>query len=450
MAEPDMTSAYTTFKKPNSALVLMPKIGKLTAITRKLFNVLLNATQQQIAQCRKNELAIPILFKARLSDLVDQVEVGESNLLSQSKKSFREMRRVELDWEAPDANSGVIWASMSLLSQVTFTKEGGKGVIYAAWAFPPDLMEVIKDPSRYTPINIAQLVKLKSYTAVALYEIASRYKTNPTGKTSENDMDWWISALSQSAAPIDPATKLPKPRGWSKFKDDSLNAAIKEINLKTDLCVELLEKKTGRKLTSAQFRVSSKIVDNSSDLDAPSKMSPEIAKIATKLGLSLADISNLITQGQNENVLEAAFSKLEARLAREDLVTVDSKIAYLRSILIDTNKFIFDKRPTPVHHVKNAPPPTLEKEPVAPQRYKELRRSEIKDELINLNKDQQKPYAEIALEALRVAGLSTPSTKRKVEAGNWATSPFLLSKMVEIYAVDIHGPEWFDDPAKDA
>ena len=446
-----MTSEDTTFKKPNSALVLMPKIGKLTAVTRKLFNVLLNVTQRQVTQCRKNGLEIPLLFKSRLSELVDLVEVGESNLLSQSKKSFREMRRVELDWEAPDANTGVMWQSMSLLSQVTFTKEGGKGVIYAAWAFPPDLMEVIKDPSRYTPINIAQLVKLKSYTAVALYEIASRYKINPTNLTSENDVEWWISALSQSAAPIDPATKLPKPRGWSKFKDDSLNAAIQEINLKTDLSVELLEKKTGRKLTSAQFRVLRRInANDSSSLDAPSKMSPEIAKMATKLGLSLGDISNLITQGQNENILEVAFLKLEARLARDDLDAVGSSIAYLRSVLPDTNRFVFDKPPAPIQLANKAPTVTSKEEIEVPLSYKELRRSEIKVELMNLDKDKQKPYAEIALEALSAANMSTPSTKRKVEAGNWGTSNFLISKMVEVYAIAIYGPDWHLGPAKEA
>ncbi|CAM3765983.1 replication initiation protein [Polaromonas hydrogenivorans] len=446
-----MPSVSLTFKKPNSALVMMPKVGKLTAISRKLFNVLLNVTQRQVAQFQKDGLGVlPVRFKAKLSDLVDPVEVGESNLLSQSKKSFREMRRVELDWEAPDANSEIIFRSMSLLSEVTFTKEAGKGVIYVEWAFPPSLMDVIVDPSRFTPIDITQLARLKTYTAVALYEIASRYRNNPSGLTSEQDMDWWISALSQSAAPIDPITKLPKPRGWSKFKDDSLNAAIQEINLKSDLIVELLEKKTGRKLTSAQFKVSRSIKDNdSSNLGTPSKMSSEIAEIAIRLGLSLGDISNLITQGQNENVLKVAFSRLEARLARDDLANVDSKIAYLRSVLTDTNQYVHDK-PLSIHHVNKVSPQTLNDELKAPQSHKERRRAEIKDELMSLSKDQQKPYAETALEALRTAGLSTPSTKRKVEAGNWAASPFLVSKMVEAYAIAQYGNEWFHEPSKEA
>jgi hypothetical protein len=66
-----MASENLTFKKPNSALVMMPKVGNLTAISRKLFNVLLKETLEQLPQIQKTGMSpedvLKFLFKARLS-----------------------------------------------------------------------------------------------------------------------------------------------------------------------------------------------------------------------------------------------------------------------------------------------------------------------------------------------------------------------------------------------
>ena len=110
-----LTTNSSTFKKPNSALVMMPKVGKLTAVTRKIFNVMLQVTQSQVAELAKKGQGIQATyrFSARLTALVAPIESGDSNLISYVKNSLREMRRVELDWEAPDANSEVIWTNSS-------------------------------------------------------------------------------------------------------------------------------------------------------------------------------------------------------------------------------------------------------------------------------------------------------------------------------------------------
>ena len=425
------------FKKPNSALVMVPKVGKLTAITRKVFNVMLQITQRQVTALAASGQVVQAThrFKARLSDLVIPIESGDSNLITYVKHSLREMRRVELDWEAPDANSEVIWTNMSLVSEVRITKEKKDNVLYAEWALPPGLMEVIADPARFTPIDIAQLAQLRTYTAVALYEICSRYRNNPSGVTSEQNMEWWIGALSQSPLPIDPTTKLLKPRNWSKFKDDQLNSAIEEINRKSDLCIGLVEQKTGRKLTSAQFRVARK---RSLELGISSghKLGTEVLDTAARLGLSLSDVCSLSKQGYSEGAIKVALTKLGARVVRQDLPPIEANLAYLRSVLLEVGVYVADKRQVTD---ELEPPVTAQ---IAPALTPiEQRRAAMKDELLRLDMEKQSRYATVALEMLQRIGMASATLSRKATARDWSSGP-LLSKMIDAYAIDNYGPNW--------
>ena len=428
-----------TFRKPNSALVMMPKVGKLTAVSRKIFNVLLHTTQRQVQALNHEGKIVEAThyFSARLDELVDPVEIGHSNLTSSAKKSLLEMRRTEVDWEAPDANTGVIWSSMSLLSEAKIIKTGG--ILYAYWALPPGLLSVIADPQRFTPIDIEQLSRLKTYTAVALYEICVRYKNNPTGLTSENHLEWWVDALTQSAPKVDPKTKKPKLRLWSKFKSEQVNIAIYEINSKSDIGIELIEKKTGKAVTSAQFKVWRKSAETTPSTSGP-RISAELALMMTTLGLSLSDIASSIKTAQDESLLKIALIKLEARIGRNDLAPVDSKMAYLRAVLSETQGFI---AAVPLTMPSLSVPLVARIPPELPKilSYQEHRRLEIKAELLNISKAEQKKYAELALESLQKAGIATTTISRKVESGDWMTG-VLFSKMIEAYAVEHYGANW--------
>ncbi|MDQ3061182.1 MAG: replication initiation protein [Pseudomonadota bacterium] len=437
------------FKKPNSALVMMPKIGKLTAVSRKIFNVLLHATQRQVHALAEAGKIVEAThyFSARLDELVSPVEQGNSNLTSCAKKSLLEMRRTEVDWEAPDAHSGVIWSNMSLLSEAKIVKT--RGILYAYWALPPGLLSVIADPQRFTPIDIAQLSQLKTYTAVALYEICVRYKNNPTGLTSENALEWWVDALTQSAPKIDPKTKKPKLRLWSKFKSEQVNAAIDEINTKSDIGIELIEKKTGKAVTSAQFKVWRKAVDAVEVVNNP-RLTPAMAEMVGKLGLQLGDISHLLKLGHGESILNIALTKLQARIEREDLTPIESKLAYLKTVLAETGGYV--AAPPPAARLTVASVlPALNAVADLPKvlSYQEHRRQQIKEEVLNMSKDRQKKYAELALEYLQKAGIATTTLSRKVESGVWTTG-VLFSKMIEIYALEQYGPDWGVDHQHDS
>ena len=416
-------------------MVMVPKLGSLSTVTRKLFNVILHTTQKQIIEITKKEQVVDAkhYFSVRLDDLVRPIQASNANITTHAKNALQEMRRVEVNWEAPDANTDVIWSSMSLLSEARIIKQGG--VLYAYWALPPGLMEVIEDPLRFTLIDIDQLSQLKTYAAVALYEICARYKTNPTGVTSEHPVDWWVDALTQTPK-IDPKTNKLRLRPWVKFKNEQGNTAIREINEKSDISIELIERKgIGKTIVAAQFKVWKKPDDSSKT----PKISQRLAEKSVQAGIEISFVAALIQRGQSEIILLDALTKLELRLSMRDKEPIESPVAYLKKILGSNNQFIIETdKANPVILAKHQR--SLDKTTeiiVDPtQDRKDERRSQLRNEILELTKDEQRRYAIDVFDDLKKQGLSSPTIIRKIESEEWSSAHILFNKMIEKYAID--------------
>jgi len=428
------------FKKPNPALVLVPKIGNLTTVTRKMFNIILHSTQKQLMDLKAaGKLMAPDegspVFTARLDELTRPVQTTDSQITTYAKKALTQMRDVRIDWNAPDANSEVIWSDVSLLSEVSITKV--KGILYANWVVPNALLKLIRDPDRFTVLDNAIICELSSYAAVALYEICARYKDNPSGVTSQNELEWWVDALTQSPK-VDPKTKKVRLRPWTKFKNEHGNSAITEINEKTDIGIELVEKKgTGKTIVAVQFKVWRKSLQTIAE--SKIKMSPELADLASNLGFDLSSISFLLNQGLSEVVVLDGLRKFKVR-TEISTEPIDSKMAYLRKILSKTSGLVASSTPTTASGNPFTPITAAAIEMA--RTYKEERRAAIRAELLNLSKEDQKVYATQVLDELKVNGQSNPTIFRKVESGEWATAHILFNKMIERFAVEQYGADW--------
>lgn len=429
-----MADTKKTLNKPNAALVMVPRVGRLTPVSRKLYNVLLQRTQQQIAELRTvgEVLDARHFFSAPLNEMMSVVSVGESDSKTAAKQYLREMRRTEVDWEAPDASTGVIWRSMGLLSEVDM--EIRAGIVWVLWALPPTLLIAVADPERYTPLDLEQMAKLQNYTAIALYEIASRYKNNPTGVTSRNSPEWWVDALTSAPPSIDVVTGKPNRREWRKLKNASIVKAIEEINVKTDLTIELIEIKEGRAVKDIQFSIQKKRQES---VTSKITMSPELAEMAARVDLDLSEVVKLLAAGRSEGEIKVGLIRVQGREQQKDLEPILNKPAYLRKIIEEGGKYIAQE----VTAKPSAPAAALE----PPITRKDQRRSEIKIELLALKKTEQLRYVDIALESLKKSGLDSPTIIRKYKAGDWNTG-VLLQKTIEVYALDRYGAAWGDTP----
>ncbi|MFZ4504488.1 MAG: hypothetical protein ACOYM1_11115 [Methylovulum sp.] len=312
----------TSFKKHTEMVVMKPRQGRVTLIGRRLYYILLAFAQSKM---QGTPMLNTELFSAPLRDLL---KVGDSDgeEISVAKKYLMEMLDFKVDWESTDQGDCVKWTGVSMLSEVSLAIVNGQN--WVSWAFPPTIVKMILQPERYSKLNLKIVTSISTYQGTALYDICSRYRDNPTGVTSIKSVDWWIDALSQSAS------APGKRREWRKFKIEKLTDAIEEINLDTDISIELIEHKAGRAIAEAQFSVRKKHLVSTVAKAVPIdvKKLNELEKQARTHGISLARIESLIRK-HGEDLVKAKLAQLEERTLDSSREKIQDRYAYLRTIL---------------------------------------------------------------------------------------------------------------------
>ena len=426
-----MKTEVTTLQKPNVTLVMVPRAGKITSIERKLWNSFLLSSASQLHAYRELNGAEPDnkhLYSASATDLLKNVEVGKSNLKSALRKHVLALRRAEIDWEAPDAKSGLIWQNMNPLSQASFKLINGN--LHVFWALPPELNTALSDRVSFpfTEVELEESAKLKSYTAVALYELCARYKNNyrrgGDGEclTCVNPPEWWINILTNVPPKHNKSTGLPVLREWRKVKSESVKGAIEEINAETDLVVELIEKKAGRAIGSVQFSVRQK---KAAPREIPSSHFEQM-KIGIRLGLGDKLIESSIAHNSVEQV-SVALAKLEARIANKELTPIENLRRYFVTILKDVEpiKVVVDAEIKPQQRAPSeAEGGQSQKSPV----------TLAKEEFMALSEAQKRVYGQRAAQSLTARGVANERILNNASEGVW--SGILLAEMVAIYSAD--------------
>jgi plasmid replication initiation protein len=447
----------TPFKKPNTAIVMLPKIGKLTAMGRKLFNSMLHSAQKQLLARLDNGAYFDAadFFDSYLCDLIRPIGSPTSQSLEMMKGYVREMQSTRVEWASPDASSGVVWESMVLISQAKIRIDKGK--VRLQWSFPPDIVSSLADPERFTIIRLEELAKLTTYAAVALYEIAARYADNPSHKTSVKSTEWWVRALSSDSHKRSDRDKDTYVlREWRWFKPEKVRPAIDEINSKTSLRIEMVEFKEGRAIKNIQFNVhrtpiKQKLING----ELPDKKPPSACHIqAAKLGISERDITVLLENGHHDSHILLAVAKCEARSNRSDLDAVGNMTSYFRRILLEIESSSLDDKQGRTDGMKNKDFATAV---LAPVNISQKHNSEnsltlhtnsvdlqepdsvvtgsleaLKIEISKLGDEKIREYIEMARLSLQRKGLLTPGMVRRLNGGAW-DSGSILSEIVKFH-----------------
>lgn len=414
----------TTLTKPNELLVMVPVAGKLSPVSRKLFNALLLNGGDVYRQ--RLQSGAPMLaeetFEARLSDLVAHLPGDASDWSSNASAHLLEMLRTEVVWQSIDRNSDTAeWGAMNLLSEASIIKKGR--ALHVSWAFPPRVLAALKDPAFFTRLDLEVLGSLRSYAAIALYEICSRYKTNPTGVTCSQPPDWWVEALT--ARSVRPAPQKSrgknsahaeleaKPkREWRKVKSESVIDAIEEINTKTDLEIELIEKRVGKAVAEVQFAVRRK----RRVLPPGEGVPPDILAKAIALGIPGSEIASIarVVRGGHD-VLRAAITKLADRVEREDLIPLSNVTAYLKTILGELDEIVAcDPQTTPVSMPRASEKSSVRNVLHSMSETKvvdivETQQSFARRQIEALPRDEQLALAKVAFEGMKEKGIATAS-----------------------------------------
>jgi hypothetical protein len=433
-----MQTQNPLLKKPNEAVVMFPKIGKLTAYGRKFYVSLMREAQQHLlAKAAKGEVfEATDFFKEPLTNIIRPISKPSSNLVEVTKQYVREMQSTQVEWSAPDADAGVIWDSMVLVSQAKIELENGK--LYLLWAFPPDMVNALKDPKRFTLIAPEDLVNLKSYAAVALYEICARYADNLSQRTSKKPKEWWVSALTGDSHKTSARSKeSAKPREWRKFKGESVVPAIEEINKETGLQVELIEIKEGKAVVDIQFKVARK---------SKFKLDPTQAHIeAAKLDIPAQDITNYLGGGGSQEEALLILAKMKARIEDETKDPVPNRRSYFAAIVRKTN---IGENSETSNVVSKEDSSNKEQVAATDQNVAITTNARMNAHVLGLSEDVALPLLEKAKQHLSEKKMLTPTFAKRLAEKNWRTGP-IFHIVVDLYATENIGPEWRDLASED-
>lgn len=301
--------------RPNETLGIAPRAkgDKLTALIKKLYAVILLVSQEQ-GNC--SEYSIPLSHVIR-----------RGNIDSKNTKLIREylesMRRFSITWNTRTSDDEYEWRNTGMLKEVWITQGQGKQAILS-WELPNKIKERLVDPaSFFTRLSLQMMTSLRGGSSITLYEICCQYATNnhngKGGLTRRASIEWWRPRLNGSL-------DVDGCQEYKYFKRDLLFPAIKEINQISDICVELIEHKNGRKVEEIQFLVRKK-PQGSLDLTNQNLVDADLVNKIMKFGISKDDAEEIFLSNDSD-LLRITVDFVEGRIKSRNAERLGSPAGY--------------------------------------------------------------------------------------------------------------------------
>lgn len=312
------------FRRSNKAVAIrIARGGSLTFLCRKIFNVMLYHTQKLGKPGENAPSDLPRFQKyywVPLSVFTEDARFN-SEAVDYLKDTFENLLNIKLH---RDDEGGV--GSETLLSGYRIMNRTGKrgDRRWVGWALPPTIEEMAMNPDLYTTASLYWLMILKSNHALGLYETAKRYATSPGGVTMRKPLTWWHEVLR--GVPV--GTEMS---AFKFFKRDVLLPACAEVNLLSDVVVELVEFKQGRKVTELQFRVSEKRQAQLELAHHPA-LDMELIHRLTDIGMVRREAEDVFA-AHGAETLNMTLDLVEARCKNVNLPPIVNKSAFFRSAL---------------------------------------------------------------------------------------------------------------------
>ena len=377
------------FKKPNEAIGLRVSRGHLSFISRKLFNVLV-LHAQKLGEPGKNA---PIendtaskYFWVPASEIQRDASYN-SNDTKTLKAVMEELQNIKIVSETDmEWTSDNLVASVKIVNPAGLKKRGGR--LWVGFMFAPEVMNLVMKPKPYTTLSLYYMTVLRTNAGLALYEAAKKeaWKTPP--KTDPLPWEHWRDYLEGMAGADMPEWK----HKYKFFKDRILKKAMLEVNTLTDVKVELIEHKDGKRITNLEFKISLK-TQGDLNFSAPPIIDSELIERLAGLGLPKNEAEAIFsTQPEKEirDALEYTAKRLSDRKLPELLVPAAYFKDALRRNYAGTNKRIADGNAK-----KSTKKPAPEQQEIEPAT------------------DQPDPAAGLAMAAFE--SLPAPDQKRRLE-----------------------------------
>jgi hypothetical protein len=227
---------------------------------------------------------------------------------------------------------------------VLFVHIETKNINYVDFEINPRIKKYLIDLSNYTQYYFENIARLNSAYSLRIYELLKQYQ-------QKNGDGWMNIELDKLKEALD-----INPISYSRYNDFKRKVILKaqnELLEKTDICFTFEEKRTGRKITSIKFLISS-IKNKNKETEEPKKQIPNNTpqlnqpiqnkqtqeenikyddkfKILENFKFSEREINSII-KNHNENDI---ISNAEYTLNQIKKGGVSSPVAYFRRALKD-------------------------------------------------------------------------------------------------------------------
>lgn len=221
----------TTVKKPVEAIQCA---NTFSLLQRKMYNVLLANAAGHLHPEMTHRIKMKVLCKL----------MGyRSNDYKTIKQKFRELRRMDIEWDVINENGNKVWTNTSPLSLARVIE--GEGI--CEYEFTPSLIPFLDRPAQYAKFSLAIQSEFQSGYGLALYENCERYRN--IGCTKSFDVPTFRKLMG-----VEESQYLD----FFALKRRVIAAAIREVNQHADFNIEAEYQKKGRSIIAIRFVIKNK------------------------------------------------------------------------------------------------------------------------------------------------------------------------------------------------
>ena len=295
-------------KKPVEAIQCA---NTFSLLQRKMYNVLLaNAA---------GNLFPEVTHRINMRTLCNLMGY-RSNDYKTIKQKFRELRRMDIEWDVINEKGNNVWTNTSPLSLARVIE--GEGI--CEYEFTASIIPFLDRPAQYAKFSLAIQAKFKSGYGLALYENCERYRN--IGYSRSFDIPTFRKLMGVGESEY---------LDFFALKRRVITIAIKEVNQYADFDVEGEYEKKGRTITAVKFLIKNKMdeVPASPFLQLEGAVNED--KLASKLtscfGLKQQDIDRYIKKYGREYIDEKVNTILDSDSFKKGLIK--SMAGYLKTAL---------------------------------------------------------------------------------------------------------------------
>jgi len=222
------------FKKHQATIFMR---GNLSPLERKLWNLVTKNAFFELGKARKHTVDLDVLCEAAGYDSKD---------LAPIKSAFEKLSTTSISWIRQSETGAVEedeeWVTTSFLAGA---KIRGKTVTYEYSSF---LSERLAEPEMYARINLTSQKNLSKGRSLPLYEITAAFRENGDfpGKTKHWSLEYFRALMGAESEYYDQ---------FKRLKNKIIDPSVKKVNDETDIFIEPIFHKTGRRYSGIQFTV---------------------------------------------------------------------------------------------------------------------------------------------------------------------------------------------------